>query len=118
MRALQSQNCDVRWFDKRKDPDTIEMTDNTLGFIMNIPSEYKLGFVTLPLKRRHWYTIRQIDQIYYNLDSKLDRPLAIGSSREELIQYLRRELQSNDKELFIVEAASPDNSTESPKICT
>lgn len=32
----------------------------------------------LPLRRRHWITIRQIQGNFYNLDSKLDSPQLIG----------------------------------------
>lgn len=35
----------------------------------------------LPLKRRHWITIREIDGIYYNLDSKIEGPQQIGEVR-------------------------------------
>lgn len=51
---------------------------NICGFILNVPSDYKLGFVMLPLRRRHWITIRQIQGNFYNLDSKLDTPQLIG----------------------------------------
>lgn len=52
--------------------------DHISGFILNVPSDYRLGFVLLPLRRRHWVAIRQIAGAYYNLDSKLDMPLLIG----------------------------------------
>lgn len=52
---------------------------NIFGFIFNVPSEYKISFVTLPLRRRHWITLRQLNGLYYNLDSKLDGPQLIGN---------------------------------------
>lgn len=60
-----------------RDPKCLNL-DNILGFILNVPSDYKLGFVLLPLRRRHWVTIRQVHGTYYNLDSKLEFPQLIG----------------------------------------
>lgn len=53
--------------------------DQIFGFVMNIPSECRLGFLWLPLKRRHWISIKKINGIYYNLDSKLSTPSQIGN---------------------------------------
>lgn len=53
--------------------------DQIFGFVMNIPSECRLGFIWLPMKRRHWISIKNINGIYYNLDSKLPNPSRIGN---------------------------------------
>lgn len=71
------------------------------GFILNIPTEYKLGFLHLPIKRKHWICIKQIIDSYYNLDSKLDSPELIGSD-EDLLNYLKLELECKEKELLLV----------------
>lgn len=94
MKALRNRSYETIWFDKRKyviksirclsfnlccsrDPRVLVL-ENIFGFILNVPSEYKLSFVTLPLRRRHWVAIREINGQYYNLDSKLDVPQLIG----------------------------------------
>ncbi|XP_045785707.1 josephin-2 [Maniola jurtina] len=100
MAALQKKGCEAVWFDKRKDPGCLDLS-NICGFILNVPSDYKLGFVMLPLRRRHWITIRQIQGNFYNLDSKLDAPQLIGRS-SDLIAYLKEQLGSKEKELFVV----------------
>ncbi|KAK4307117.1 hypothetical protein Pmani_021077 [Petrolisthes manimaculis] len=100
MAALVTKGCGVVWFDKRKDPQVIVL-DKVVGFILNVPSEYRLGPVQLPLRRKHWIAIRNIRGIYYNLDSKLETPEIIGKE-QELINYLREELKHKDKELFVV----------------
>ncbi|KAM3961778.1 josephin domain containing [Aphomia sociella] len=100
MAALQKKGCEAVWFDKRKDPGCLDLS-NICGFILNVPSDYKLGFVMLPLRRRHWITIRQIQGNFYNLDSKLDTPQLIGRS-SDLIAYLKEQLDSKEKELFVV----------------
>jgi len=89
-----------------------------------------VGWLSLPLKRKHWYAVRFIGDNYYNLDSKLDAPQLIGKvnlvqvSRDvhlkrkriflatsfycssfqapALITFFREELQSREKELFLV----------------
>lgn len=69
-----------------------------------------MGWLALPIKRKHWVAIRNLPSItekeagrsnYYNLDSKFDKPESIGST-ENLIEYLRSELKSPEKELFLV----------------
>lgn len=81
MSALQRKGYEAVWFDKRND--------------------YRLGFVLLPLRRRHWIAIRQVEGSYYNLDSKLDAPHLIGKD-EDLMSYLREQLDSKEKELLII----------------
>ncbi|XP_076251648.1 josephin-2-like [Rhynchophorus ferrugineus] len=100
MSALQSRGYDMIWFDKRKDPSCLNL-QNIVGFILNIPSDYKFSFITIPLRRRHWIAIRNLYGIYYNLDSKLEAPKSIGRSGE-LEHFIRSELDSQDKELFVV----------------
>lgn len=105
MKALQKKDCEAIWFDKRKymqvncraqlaycfsffrDPSCLNL-HNILGLILNVPSDYKISFVTLPLRRRHWVTIRQINGFYYNLDSKLDMPQLIGTVRLHFVNRL------------------------------
>lgn len=60
-----------------RDPSCLNLK-NIMGFILNIPSDYKFGFITIPLRRRHWIALRLLDGLYYNLDSKLDMPTPIG----------------------------------------
>ncbi|XP_055836734.1 josephin-like protein [Episyrphus balteatus] len=101
MTALQEKGCEAAWFDKRKDPACINF-DEVVGFILNIPADYKFGYVTLPIKKRHWIAVRKIDDgQYYNLDSKLESPHCIGDE-ESLLTYLKGQLESNDRELFII----------------
>ncbi|XP_031634594.1 josephin-like protein [Contarinia nasturtii] len=100
MTALQLRNYEAIWFDKRKEPLCID-TSNILGFIMNVPSEYKFGFIVLPFRRRHWIAIRKIDKFYWNLDSKLNAPECIGDDAD-VITYLTNQFKSNDMELFVI----------------
>lgn len=69
--------CSLKIGDYCRDPHCLNL-GQICGFILNVPTEYKFGFVMLPLRRRHWITIREISGYYYNLDSKLDKPQLIG----------------------------------------
>lgn len=103
MVALESKSMQLVWFDKRKEitATTLQLT-NAFGLILNIPSDYTFGFVTLPIKSRHWICARKMtDGKFYNLDSKLDKPKCLGSD-DDFIRYLQEEMKSNDKELFVV----------------
>lgn len=100
MFALQQKGYEAVWFDKRKDPAIICLT-NIVGFILNIPSDMKFGFLQFPLNRKHWIAVKEIDATYYNLDSKLDSPVPIGK-QSELLVYLRDQVRSKDREIFVV----------------
>uniref|UniRef100_T1J928 Josephin-2 n=1 Tax=Strigamia maritima TaxID=126957 RepID=T1J928_STRMM len=100
MAALQLKNCEAIWFDKRKDPSCLNFY-NIQGFILNIPTEYYIGFVKLPIQRKHWIAIRQVDDVFYNLDSKLDKPELIGGENELLV-YLRQQIDMHEREIFVI----------------
>ena len=103
MQALEVKNYDLIWFDKRKEINEENIDINqAFGFIFNLNSNIQFGFLTLPIKSRHWISFRRLnDGNFYNLDSKLNRPLLIGGN-EDFIAYLRTEMINNDKEFFIV----------------
>nr|CAG4642170.1 EOG090X0HOM [Eurycercus lamellatus] len=90
MAALQSVDCDLSWWDKRKEITTNDIK-NALGFILNLPSQSRVGGLLFPFKTKHWLAIRQFGSDYYNLDSKLDCPQIIGDS-VQLSVYLTKHL--------------------------
>jgi len=98
--ALLARHCDVIWFDRRKDPSLIKL-DKVIGCILNIPNDYKLGWFHLPLKRRHWIGLKQINGVYLNLDSKLKEPARLGS-QTEFLDFLRQELADPERQLLLV----------------
>lgn len=100
MSALQLKGYEAIWFDKRKDPGCID-TSKIVGFILNIPSEMRFGFLQFPLSRKHWIAVREVEGTFYNLDSKLEAPVAIGKG-PELLRYLRDQVKCKDREIFIV----------------
>uniref|UniRef100_A0A8B9PHX6 ubiquitinyl hydrolase 1 n=1 Tax=Apteryx owenii TaxID=8824 RepID=A0A8B9PHX6_APTOW len=72
-----------------------------VGFILNVPSNVSLGFVSLPVSRKHWLAVRQLRGTYYNLDSKLKAPARIGGEGE-LRTFLRQFLSQGLCEVFLV----------------
>ncbi|TWW79117.1 Josephin-2 [Takifugu flavidus] len=79
--ALQSRDLAAVWWDKRRTVQSL-CVSKVQGFILNVPSKVSLGIVSLPLRRRHWLAVRQVDGQYYNLDSKLKSPVCIGGEAE------------------------------------
>ncbi|XP_072360384.1 josephin-2-like isoform X2 [Scyliorhinus torazame] len=71
------------------------------GFILNIPSNMTLGFVSLPIQRKHWVAVRLINGAYYNLHSKLKAPVPIGNE-EELRKFLQDQIAQDPCELLLV----------------
>lgn len=37
-----------------------------------------MKFLPLRLNRKHWIAVKEIEGTFYNLDSKLENPVAIG----------------------------------------
>lgn len=92
--------------------------DNIEGFILNIPSDYKLGGFTIPfnLHRKHWITIKRVGDQYYNLDSKLKNPEELGDDWKAKA-YLRTQLLEKERELLLIVTpdVSKDNSWRIPE---
>lgn len=109
MTGLQDWGYKTIWFDKRKSVDTIQF-DNIYGYILNVPSNYKVfGLVPIPYRNKHWLTIKYFaGKGYYNLDSNLSQPECIGE-KQQLIDYLKSELSSLDKELLLVVQEEKEN---------
>jgi len=98
--ALNCKNCDIIWFDKRKDPSIIKL-DKVIGFILNIPNDYTFGWLRLPFHRKHWIALKRIHAAFYNLDSKLKKPAMIGGEAE-FLTFLRNEMDNSETQLLLV----------------
>uniref|UniRef100_F6VV86 Josephin-2 n=2 Tax=Ciona intestinalis TaxID=7719 RepID=F6VV86_CIOIN len=100
MSVLQSKGHAAVWWDKRRSLERLCLT-NIKGFILNIPSTIGWGVLTIPLKRRHWIAVRAIENMFYNLDSKLKQPEVIGEAAQ-LKKFLAKKLSSKNCELLLV----------------
>ncbi|XP_012670015.2 josephin-1 isoform X1 [Clupea harengus] len=100
MAALQTRGFEAVWWDKRRDVGSISLP-NVTGFILNVPSNLRWGPLRLPLKRQHWIGVREVGGVFYNLDSKLRSPHAIGTA-DDLRKFLRHQLRGKNCELLLV----------------
>lgn len=76
--------------------------ENIDGFILNIPSDYKIGgIIPFNFNRKHWIALRKVGDYYYNLDSKLKSPESLGSAND-VLDYLRTQLLDKHRELLII----------------
>ncbi|XP_017489474.1 PREDICTED: josephin-like protein [Rhagoletis zephyria] len=102
--ALQEKNFEAIWFNKSKDPSILNL-EAIFGFILNIPNENDLwkSIATLfTASKRHWITLKAVNSLFYNLDSKLKEPALIGTAHH-LVTYLRRSLTAeNNVEVFVI----------------
>eukprot|EP01083_Nonionella_stella_P222086 792824_1 len=86
MMALDKQGVDVQWFDSRK-AEGLRLEDTFLcpkdkykefkGFILNNPHKRMIVF-----NRRHWLTIKRIGNIWYNLDSRNNKPVKYQGKKQ------------------------------------
>ncbi|KAM8930521.1 josephin-2 [Pelodytes ibericus] len=99
MAALQTLDYAAVWWDKRKSLESLVLSE-IFGFILNIPSPISLGFLSLPITRKHWIAVRQIGGVYYNLDSKLKAPVKLGGP-PELKDFLRECISRGSCEVLL-----------------
>ncbi|KAM4721691.1 josephin-2 [Rhinophrynus dorsalis] len=100
MAALQTLDYAAVWWDKRRSLESLVLSE-VFGFILNIPSPISLGFLSLPITRKHWIAVRQVDDVYYNLDSKLKAPIKLGGPRE-LKEFLQDCISRGSCEILLV----------------
>eukprot|EP01083_Nonionella_stella_P025580 70428_1 len=108
MMALEEQGLDVQWFDSRKAPSDLQLIDSFLcpkdkycefkGFILNLPQKKMIIF-----NRRHWLTIKRIDNVWYNFDSRKEQPEEYKTDKEiqQLNNWLVDACVNNDAQLMI-----------------
>jgi len=103
MCAIQQQGLAVKWFDRRKNVDLIDLS-KLYGLIVNYSTTRLFGQLS-----KHWFAIRRIGDTFYNFDSKYDKPSPFPNEqkmKEELqfmIEKRRAEL------LLVVENANLDS---------
>ncbi|XP_066031024.1 josephin-2-like isoform X1 [Chamaea fasciata] len=100
MAALGTRGLAAVWWDKRRPLERLSLP-HILGFLLNVPSRVTLGALALPLARPHWLGVRRLGDTFYNLDSKLAAPAAIGAE-PQLREFLRAALAKGPSELFVV----------------
>lgn len=69
MRAFTMKNCEVQWFDRRKDTSLVPVQD-IIGILANKRTGGFFGLFT----SRHWFAIPKVDSVFYNCDSSIGVP--------------------------------------------
>ena len=73
------------------------------GLVLNVPAPPGLfGSIPLLFTRKHWFAVRRLGAHYYNLDSKLDRPVSVGRDDSELLVWLRSRLSDEEVQMLLV----------------
>ncbi|XP_017982419.1 PREDICTED: josephin-like protein [Theobroma cacao] len=85
--ALEGKGKTVIWHDRRNGASAIDLNDEILmGIVINVPVRRYAGL----WKSRHWIALRNIDGVWYNLDSDLDAPQCFKDSGEvkDFLDYI------------------------------
>ncbi|NXN96349.1 JOS2 protein, partial [Rhinopomastus cyanomelas] len=98
--ALQSLGLTAVWWDKRRPLSRLQLPP-VLGLILNLPSRPSWGPLRLPVHRPHWVGLGRHQGTFYNLDSKLPAPIAIGGDAE-LRVFLEELLARGPCEILLV----------------
>lgn len=94
--ALIIAGYDLRWHDSR-DTELGALDTACQGYIVNVRS-YGI-FSKLLGPGRHWFAIKNIDDVYYNLDSKLHQPQILGD-KEAMKSFLVELLHDDSTSQF------------------
>mmetsp|Transcript_33951 Transcript_33951/g.47036 ORF Transcript_33951/g.47036 Transcript_33951/m.47036 type:complete len:170 (-) Transcript_33951:93-602(-) len=82
--ALLRRGLEMAWFDKRADFSTLDLS-NVWALVLNIETWWPYNWLGIP--GRHWVGLREVDGVWYNLDSKLESPVPF-ENRDELWRFL------------------------------
>ncbi|GAB5361485.1 hypothetical protein AAMO2058_000717200 [Amorphochlora amoebiformis] len=99
--ALQEKKYTIKWFDKRKDPSAVNLKV-ILGFIINTKSSRILW------NSYHWFAIKNINNKWYNFDSKKGTPEEFKEGVKGLYGYLKHILDSGNQVFVVVPDGKAD----------
>ncbi|KAG1703579.1 hypothetical protein DVH05_007523 [Phytophthora capsici] len=98
--ALQQKGYVMQWLDKRLPVDEkLLKLDEAEGVLCNVVMTTMFSSLWM---QRHWFAIRKIRGICYNLDSKLADPVPFASDRE-CYQFLQELANTGECEMFLIE---------------
>eukprot|EP00252_Welwitschia_mirabilis_P020103 TRINITY_DN4847_c0_g1_i1.p1 TRINITY_DN4847_c0_g1~~TRINITY_DN4847_c0_g1_i1.p1 ORF type:complete len:222 (-),score=26.01 TRINITY_DN4847_c0_g1_i1:79-681(-) len=101
--ALERKGKRVVWHDKRNGAALMDLKSSSemllTGIIVNKSVPRWRGL----WNNRHWIALKQIDDIWYNLDSDLPRPLRFQNGEEDLRRFLDQSLAEGGEILLVYE---------------
>ncbi|CAI5746782.1 unnamed protein product [Peronospora destructor] len=97
--ALQQKGYEMQWIDKRMAVDeNLVKFDEVEGVLCNVVMTTMFSSLWV---QRHWFAIRKIQGVCYNLDSKLSVPVPF-EKETECYQFLQELVNTGECELFLV----------------
>ncbi|KAG7396335.1 Josephin-1 [Phytophthora boehmeriae] len=112
--ALQQKGYTMQWLDKRLPVDEkLLPLDAAEGVLCNV---VMTSFMSSLWNQRHWFAIRKIEGVCYNLDSKLAAPVPF-ESESKCYRFLQELVNTGECELFMIKKATTETAeeTETPK---
>ncbi|GAB9469561.1 hypothetical protein Gpo141_00006837 [Globisporangium polare] len=108
MFVLEEKGYQMQWVDKRR-PVNRELLDCDAieGVLCNVVTS---NFLRSVWESRHWFAIKKIGGVYYNLDSKLAKPVAFASE-DECFRFLQELVDTGECELFSIAKADAEPDT-------
>ena len=98
--ALMRKDLDMVWYDARKPVEEIYLKDqNLIGLVINWSGKKSFWDKFLP-STNHWYAIRKLDDIYYNLDSRLSKQETF-KSYEDVYRHLNA-IKKDNAHIFLI----------------
>ncbi|CAH0479432.1 unnamed protein product [Peronospora belbahrii] len=97
--ALQQKGYVMQWVDKRKRvDDNVIMFDKVEGILCNVMMTTMFSSLWI---QRHWFAIRKIQDVCYNLDSKFSAPVPF-ENESECYRFLQELVDTGECELFLI----------------
>ncbi|KAK9734724.1 hypothetical protein RND81_04G159300 [Saponaria officinalis] len=100
--ALERRGKKVVWHDKRNGSNSIGF-DGLMGILLNVSVRRYGGF----WKGRHWVALREIDRVWYNLDSDLKTPQRFRDVAE-VRMFLDRVVLDGGEVLLVMDGTQHD----------
>ncbi|CAL9096634.1 unnamed protein product [Musa textilis] len=96
--ALESRRKKVVWHDRRNGASSINLAEESLlGIMLNIPVRRFGGIWS----GRHWVSLRDVNGVWYNLDSDLASPVPF-EHQEEMREFLNDVIDQGGEILIIL----------------
>ncbi|KAF4043076.1 Josephin [Phytophthora infestans] len=107
--VLQQKGYVMQWIDKRQPVnENLFNLDEAEGVLCNVVMTTILSSLWT---QRHWFAIRKIRGVCYNLDSKLEAPVAF-ESESACFQFLQELVNTGECELFLITREKNTNTEE------
>ena len=105
MVALDRQGYEVLWVDKRKGVEAVDL-DSLFGLIVNVES---FAGVLGMFKGRHWFGIRNASGVFWNHDSKLEKPSKLGGAIHVKSNLLQAYFGEPETQILLVRPLKKEN---------